>query len=374
MNLPAPIILQRVIPHYRIPFFEAVNKRYGWRIVAAERPPSGSFLNLVNPAELDFADPFPMRFSEDGRNSAIDTRALIKRFAPPAILAEFSMRMRSSYTLPLARRSGRLKRLAFWTQGWSMERRFKSLADQASQYGRLPLLAAADEVLTYTEEGASWVQRFLGTNKVSALGNAIDDTGVRAAAATAKPASSGQPSFLSVGRLTADKGFDRLIDLFGSMAQIWPGANLTLIGDGPERARLSTLAGDRLGRTILMPGAIYAEAELAPHFLGADLYLLTGAAGLSVNHALAYGLPIVAFPRGPHGPLHHPEIEYVRHGHTGWLAESCTDEAFTHAIHAALQHFEDRARREAILRYAETDISMAAMIQRFGKWTSRLGL
>jgi glycosyltransferase involved in cell wall biosynthesis len=369
----APIILQRVITHYRRPFFEALHERYGWRVVAAERPPSGTFLNLADPAELPYADPFPMRFSPNGLNGSLNTRALIERFNPPAILAEFSMRMRSSYTLPVARRTGQLKRLAFWTHGWSMERPFHSLPDHASHYGRLPLFAAADHVLTYTQEGASWVQRFLGPDRVSALGNAIDDTEVRAAAAAATPAASGRPSFLSVGRLTADKGFDRLINLFDQLAQTWPNASLTLIGDGPERERLAALAADRLGRSILMPGALYAEADLAPHFLGADLYLLAGAAGLSVNHALAYGLPVVAFPRGPHGPFHHPEIEYLRHGHTGWLAEHNTGESFTCAIDAALRHFDDSKRRADILHYAQTEISMASMVDRFGRFVEKLG-
>ena len=72
--------------------------------------------------------------------------------------------------------------------------------------------------------------------------------------------------------------------MFDKVLNAYPDATLTLVGDGPERERLTALAGDRLGRSIRMPGALYGEDALAPLFLGADLYLLSGAAGLSVNH------------------------------------------------------------------------------------------
>jgi glycosyltransferase involved in cell wall biosynthesis len=372
MKPSPPIILQRVIPHYRRPFFEAVYDRYGWKVVAAEKPPSGTFLNLVDPKELPFAESFPMSFASNGRNCYIDTGALITRFSPPAILAEFSMRMSSSFTLPIARRLGRLERLAFWTHGWSMERPFHSLPDYASQIGRLPLLAAADRVLTYTEEGTEWLQRYLNKNRVSALGNAIDDGPIRAAAAVANSVPLGRPAFLSVGRLTADKGFDKLIRIFNQLASTYPNATLTLVGDGPERNRLVTIAGERMGKSIFFTGALYAEEELAPLFLSADLYLLAGAAGLSVNHALAYGLPVVAFPRGPRGPLHHPEIEYVRHGHTGWFAKDYTDQAFSDAIGEALKRFDYPDARGAIMHYARSTMSVSMMLDNFGAFINRL--
>lgn len=372
MTRDAPIILQRVIPHYRRPFFEAVHERYGWRVVAAESPPGGTFLNILNPRDLAFADTFPMKFSSNGLNCDLDTAALINRFKPPALLAEFSMRMNSSFKLPLERRTGRLRRLAFWTQGWSMERPFRSIPDYASHFGRLPLFAAADHVLTYTEEGAAWVRRYIDDARVTALGNAIDDGPIRAAAAAATPAALGRPAFLSVGRLTPDKGFDRLIRIFDRVLQAYPEATLTLVGDGPERERLTALAGHRLGRSIRMPGALYGEDALAPLFLGADLYLLAGAAGLSVNHALAYGLPVVAFARGPQGPFHHPEIEYVRHGHTGWLAEQFSDEGFLRAIDEALIQFGDHAFRDQIVSVANSELSINNMMRAFGLFLEKL--
>ena len=367
------VILQRVIPHYRRAFFEAVYERYGWRVVVAENPPPGTFLNVLNAKDLSFADTVPMRFSKDGENCYLNTSALIAKFNPPAILSEFSMRMQSSYSLPFARRSGSLERLAFWTQGWSMHRPFRSFADYAAHYGRLPLFAGADHVLTYSEEGALWVRRYLKQSKVSALSNTIDNTAIRAALlANVLPEGPGSLSFLSVGRLTLDKSYDRLISMFKVVVQTNPSAKLTIIGDGPDRERLVALSGDQLGKSIFMLGALYNEEDLCPYFLGADLFLLAGAAGLSINHSLNYGLPVVAFPRSRSGPFHHPEIEYLIHGHTGWLAEDHTDEAFIRAVLSASSHFKDTTTREAILDFAENEISLDAMVDKFGQFVDLL--
>lgn len=97
---------------------------------------------------------------------------------------------------------------------------------------------------------------------------------------------------------------------------------------------------------------------------------MAGATGLSVNHALAYGLPVVAFPRGPQGPCHCPVVDYVCQGHAGWLAEHRTN-AFNRAIDSTLRHLQDFTRREAILHCPQIDPSVAAMVERFGLFVER---
>lgn len=103
------------------------------------------------------------------------------------------------------------------------------------------------------------------------------------------------------------------------------------------------------GGVFLMSGEQNAEAEQTPHFLGAALYLMAGAVAQSVNHALAYGLPVLAFPCGPDRPCHYLEIDYVRQDHTGWLAEHRTNAL----IDSSLRHLQDFRRKEAILHYPQ---------------------
>ena len=47
-----------------------------------------------------------------------------------------------------------------------------------------------------------------------------------------------------------------------------------------------------------------------------------GYVGLSINHAFAFGTPVVTFKRGENGPFHSPEVEYIVNYETGYLAKS----------------------------------------------------
>lgn len=323
------IIVQRVIPHYRVSLFRRLHQELGIQVVTAKTPPGDTFLSLADPMDLEFAVPAPFRFPNASNpfTASVPTSWILATLRPKRVIAEFGLRMSSSYQLPWARRTGAIRRLAFWSHGWQMSRGFETRLDRWIQLARLPLFAAADAHATYTSEGAAWVRRCLPRTPVVALGNAIDLNAICKASAAALPVRHGSPQFLAVGRLTRNKRFDVMMEAFAGISTAYPGAGLTLIGDGPERDRLMTLAGARLGRSIRILDALYEEEDLAPHFLGADFCLIPGAAGLTVNHALAYNLPVVCFARTALGPLHNPEIEYVVDGKTGILA-------FTPSAHA----------------------------------------
>ena len=330
------IIIQRFIPHYRVPLFAELHRRFGIKVVVADDTPIGTGLKLDAAGDA-FRIPAPFRFPDpcDPFRATVPIDWIIRRLEPTTIISEFSLKQSSAWALPIARHRGRFRRLVFWTHGWQMERGFVRPSDAASQYARLLPFAAADVVATYTEEGAAWVRRMLPWKEVIALENALDTREIHAAAAAATPVRHGAPQLLAIGRMLADKQFDRVIEIWRHVRAQLPEAALTLIGDGPERRRLEAQAGADLGGAIQMTGALYGETGLAPHFLGADVLVLAGAAGFSVNHASAYALPVAVFPRSPQGPFHHPEIQYVIEGYTGLLVAEYSDRAMADAIVAA---------------------------------------
>ena len=331
------LIIQRVVPHYRVPLFSCLHERFGIKVVTAATPPGGTFLNLADPRELDFAIAAPFVFPDPTNPFAarVPTAWIIEALRPRRVIAEFGMRLSSTYQLAFARRTGRLGRLGFWSHGWQMGRGRGSRVDRAIQFARPPLMAAADVNATYTDEGAEWIRRHLPRTPVVALGNALDLAAINLAASTSTAIRHGSPQFLAVGRLTADKCYDRLLDVFAQVRTTYPDAALTVIGDGPERERLMAQAGAQPGGSIRILGTLYGEADLAPHFMGADFCLIPGAAGLTVNHALAYCVPVVAFARSGSGPLHHPEIEYVVDGKTGVLVPGHTAQDMSEVVIAA---------------------------------------
>jgi glycosyltransferase involved in cell wall biosynthesis len=105
-----------------------------------------------------------------------------------------------------------------------------------------------------------------------------------------------------MGRLSVEKGFDLLIEAFGRVAAHRPDWSLTILGDGPERARLECLAAElHLEYRVSLPGRV---ADPLPLLADAQAFALPSRYEGFPNallEAMAAGLPSVAFdcPSGP---------------------------------------------------------------------------
>ncbi|RBO53186.1 colanic acid biosynthesis glycosyltransferase WcaL [Rhodovulum sp. BSW8] len=102
---------------------------------------------------------------------------------------------------------------------------------------------------------------------------------------------------LFVGRLAAVKGVPLLLEAMARLRAEHPGARLTLIGDGPERARIEAEAA-RLGLGDRVVFAGYrSQDEVAGALARSDLFVLPSfAEGVPVvlMEAMAAGLPVIA--------------------------------------------------------------------------------
>ncbi|NLN69863.1 MAG: glycosyltransferase family 4 protein [Chloroflexi bacterium] len=105
------------------------------------------------------------------------------------------------------------------------------------------------------------------------------------------PAADQPGRVLFVGRLQARKQVDNLLGACAQLAApLQP--ELVIVGDGPDRARLQTLAEQTYPRAIFT-GALYG-AELEEQFRRADLFILPGTGGLAIQQAMSFGLPVIA--------------------------------------------------------------------------------
>lgn len=102
------------------------------------------------------------------------------------------------------------------------------------------------------------------------------------------------PLLVAIGKLTADRGFEHVL-----RTAALSDANLMIIGHGPHRPALESLAGE-LGIASRVTWAGYHEDDLAEHYRAADALLFT-ARGSDEGHraileAMACGVPAASYP------------------------------------------------------------------------------
>jgi len=141
------------------------------------------------------------------------------------------------------------------------------------------------------------VQNFgVPREKTVRIYNPVDVQRIKRLADSApSPYSGPGPHLVSAGRLCNQKGFDVLLDAMAVVRQTFPGAHLTILGDGPLEAGLEAQR-DRLGLREAVHFAGF-QPNPYPYFKHADLLVLASRyEGLPnvVLEALALGVPVVA--------------------------------------------------------------------------------
>ncbi len=130
--------------------------------------------------------------------------------------------------------------------------------------------------------------------------------------ATREPLSPHALNLLCVGRMHASKGFDIALQALRLCIDRGLDAHLVLLGDGPERAALTALAG-RLGLDghVAFRGSV-PEDEVRRTMGSADLFLLPSHAeplGVVVMEAMAMGTPVIVTAAGGVGEIVTPGVD-----------------------------------------------------------------
>ncbi len=149
-----------------------------------------------------------------------------------------------------------------------------------------------DALITYSQTGASeYAALGFPSDRVFIAANAVTPAPTNPLPQRSLPYPGAPAQVLFVGRLQARKHIDNLLRACAALP-LERQPKVVIVGDGPEKETLEKLAAETYPRAIFT-GALYGEA-LAERFRSADLFVLPGTGGLAVQQAMSYGLPVVA--------------------------------------------------------------------------------
>ncbi len=277
---------QRVLPSYRVPFFDLLAQSCaGGMSLFAGLPRPVEMITSGNPqiAKLKQADnihlfggAFYLCYQQDFVNWLVE-------WNPDSLIVEANPRYLST-TSAVKWMHARGRKVIGWGLG---SPHLSGPLAGFRQTGRLSFLSQFDALIAYSQRGADeYAALGFPREKIFAAYNSVSPAPAMFNAQ--RLTLNIKPVILFVGRLQARKRVDYLLR---ACAEIESKPRLVIVGDGPERAALESLARD------VYPAAEFAGArhgaEIEPYFAEADLFVLPGTGGLAVQEAMSYGLPVI---------------------------------------------------------------------------------
>lgn len=222
------------------------------------------------------------------------------------------------------------KKVYFWCHGWVGTREPAAKTWLKHVYFRM-----ADALLLYGERAKRLgISHGFRPDRIHVIGNSLDYRthkrifdGLRATSATEIRRELELPDdrkiIVCTARVTRACRFDLLIHAASRLRQLQHEVFVVLVGDGPERQSLSTLATSRGVAHRFLP-ACYDETRLARLYRAADLTVSPGKVGLTAIHSMAYGTPVITHDNPDHQM---PEHEAIVPGVTGdFFTENSSDD------------------------------------------------
>ena len=147
-----------------------------------------------------------------------------------------------------------------------------------------------------------------------------------------------EKNIISAGRLSKEKGFLDLIDVFEIVNKSNPDWHLTIAGDGQEREIIEEKIKQKKLENKIQLGFLNEE-ELEKELLKSSIYVMTSFSesfGLILIEAESFGLPLIAFDTAE-GPK-----EIIEHGKNGFLIQNRSTEEMANKICELITNKESR--------------------------------
>ncbi|MEM8977235.1 MAG: glycosyltransferase family 4 protein [Pseudomonadota bacterium] len=318
------VILQPEIPAYRLDFFRRLAQALGPALRVMHSP--GTLGGLSAPVNEDWAVLVGPRRVYPGRFEWQAGVTGLRLQRGDILVLSGNPRQLSTLVL-MARVRFYGARIVWWGHYWSATSR------PGRQRLRMRLAQLADALLFYTDaevarfEADGWRHPGL----VGALNNGIDITQVRALRSAYDRSKRGR-NLVFIGRLSEKANLRLALDALAKPSL--RNVHLHVIGDGPEKVNLHARAVKLgVGDQITWHGSTTNEVRIAQITNKCAIFLYPGQVGLSLIHAMSYGLPCIIHDQ----PLRHmPEIAAFEAERTGFTFTQGDAEDLARVVSRAL--------------------------------------
>jgi len=240
----------------------------------------------------------------------------------------------------------------------------------------------ADIQMSYGERGRlEQIKRGAPPEKIVVLSTAIDErkkVAVRDSITTdevenfkAQMGIVEKKILLHVVRLTRIKRPDLMVQAFAILAKERNDVELVWIGGGPLEEEIKQKAKAMgIDDRMRFLGPIYDEHTLALWFKSADVFVMATCIGLSMHHAMCYGLPVVT---DDNERTQTSEFEVLIDGVNGLAYRSGDLDDFAENMEKLLDDNEFRSRLSAnAIKRIETEFTFDKKIEKFATAIDRL--
>lgn len=377
IDAPTVCVVTNIVPHYRVGFYNTIVKRgIASLVICCQSSMPGinieSQVLSLDPSIEVFQIPFISARQERVAFQFLPRRAFEKDIDVHLMTANPRVVSTVFYSLFLEI-CGRP------VIGWGQVN--SGGAGRLSRRLKLAWWRRLSGLYVYTDEEADSIRREGYGGAVAGMNNGLDQDRIEEAASR-WPASRLRDwqrprgidpamTLVSCARLDPKNAFDLVVSAMEELRDRWPRLKWYVIGDGPERARIESIASNAgLSDRVEFVGSLYEEDDLAPWFLSATMMVHPGKIGLSLLHAFGYGCPVVT---NGDVAFHTPEIAAFGHRRTGLFFERGDASSLAGVVEALLAapQLRDTLGREA-RRVAREDYNVGVMVDRFRHLLSQM--
>ncbi len=364
-------IVQRVIPHYRVPFFEQLRVRLGedginLRVLGGQ--PTDTERAKQDSGTLPWAEQVHNRYLPIRPRNLVWQPCLRSLISADLVIFEHASRLLVNYPL-LAWRSFGGPKVAFWGHGRNFD---QAAASPLAEWVKRQTATRADWWFCYTERSARVVDSLgVPEDRRTVVQNAVDTSGIRAIRELVTADDLAElrddicigsgPVAVSIGSIYPAKRPEYLVEVADTIKAELPSFELVVIGDGPSR---SVIDGAAATRPWVHPVGALTGSDMVRHAALGSVMLNPGLVGLAVLDAFALGLPVVTCDL----PLHSPEIGYLVDGENGAILPRHTSpKAFGEYVAGLLRDDDARGRLQDSAAQAANSYTIEAMATHFAR-------